>query len=189
MTFQLLTMFYLQKENAQNVKVVVNDLLAQIKYLENYEHKNEELGISLRFRLFFTMVDSGLVIKYFDIAPMKCRICVKTMEQFRKEQLENAVVSYIHPGSIEFGPSVCHTKLHLTELLLDYGARKESKSHRKRGFAEMLRLGKREMHDVFLRYLNIHVNEPRAGGAGNSNVGKYQFLLNNYDFSALIQPY
>ena len=67
MTFQLLTMFYLQKENAQNVKVVVNDLLAQIKYLENYEHKNEELGISLRFRLFFTMVDSGLVIKYFDM--------------------------------------------------------------------------------------------------------------------------
>ena len=184
----LLKNFCLQKENPENVKIEVNRLFAEIKELEEYVHENEELGISIRFKMFFTMVDSGLVIKYFDIAPMKCRICIKTMKQYRKEQHQNMVVSYVHPGSLDFGPSICHTKLHIGELILDWGARKDFKTHGARGFSELKKLGEKEMHDELLKLLGIHVNEPRAGGAGTSNTGEY-VLFNICYFLALTRPY
>ena len=121
------------------------------------------------------MVDSGLVLKFFDIAPTKCRMCLYTMTQFREAQLANAVSDYIHPGSIDFGPSICHTKIHVGDLILDLGARQYTKAHYKRGFTDDNNKGKKIIHDAILKKLGIHVNEPRAGGAGNSNTGE-QFL-------------
>ena len=169
----LLLCFLLQKENTQTVQEELNRLFEEIKRLMGQPHRNEKLGILIHFKPFFTMVDSGLVLKWFQIAPMKCRVCVKTMPQFRKEQLENNISDYIHPGSIEFGPSVCHTKIHVGDVILDWGARERFKQHGKQGFTDDLREGKKRIHDELLKRLGIHVNEPRAGGSGTSNTGEY----------------
>ena len=83
----------------------------------------------------------------------------------------------MHPGSLDFGVSPTHTKIHAGDLILDWGARKDFKQHNKRGFAEFKSRGEKEVHDQMLKLLSIRVNEPRAGGSGSSNTGNIGWAL------------
>ena len=64
---------------------------------------------------------------------------------------------------MDFGVSPTHAKIHVGDLLLDYGTRRETKSHGKHGHAVTHKRSKQEVHDEMLTTLGIHVNEPRAG--------------------------
>ena len=118
------------------------------------------------------MVDSGLVLKYFDIHASKCRVCVIPSKKFRELQLnaerEGKLDEFllnlpIHPGSLDFGPSLCHFKIHIGPLMLDWGARRDFKKHGYPGYADDLKTGQQRVHDQLLKVLGIRVNEVRAG--------------------------
>ena len=79
------------------------------------------------------------------------------------------MVDYEAPGSLDYGGSPTHGKIHVGDLLLDYGTRRETKSHGKHGVKDVHFRSKKEVHDEMLNVLGIHVNEPRAGGSGTSN--------------------
>ena len=64
---------------------------------------------------------------------------------------------------MDFGVSPTHAKIHVGDLLLDYGTRRETKSHGKHGVGDTHKRSKQEVHDEMLKTLGIHVNEPRAG--------------------------
>ena len=78
-------------------------------------------------------------------------------------QKQGVVVDFEAPGSLDFGVSPTHAKIHVGDLLLDYGTRRETKSHGKHGNAVTHKRSKQEVHDEMLTTLGIHVNEPRAG--------------------------
>ena len=88
---------------------------------------------------------------------------------YRAKQKQGIVVDYEAPGSLDFGGSPTHSKIHVGDLLLDYGTRRETKSHGKHGLTVTHTRSKKEVHDEMLKVLGIHVNEPRAGGSGTSN--------------------
>ena len=50
----------------ESVKISVKILVDAIKELESWSYWNEELGVWVTFKIFFTMVDSGLVNKATD---------------------------------------------------------------------------------------------------------------------------
>ena len=140
--------------------------------LNEYTHWNSDLGVFVVIKVLFTMVDSGLVLKYFDIHASKCRTCEYPMVKFRAEQLkaENAgkmdeflLNLPLHPGSLDFGPSVTHTKLHLGELAMDLMVRAKFKKHGKQGYAKQKKDGEDYIHDQLYKRLGIRVNEVRAG--------------------------
>ena len=94
------------------------------------------------------------------------------MVKFRAEQLkaENAgkMDEFLlnlpaHHGSLDFGPSVTHTKMHLGELAMDMMARAKFKQHGKRGFSDDKKTGEEYVHDQLYKRLGIRVNEVRAG--------------------------
>ena len=78
-------------------------------------------------------------------------------------QKKGVVVDFEAPGSLDFGVSPTHAKIHVGDLLLDYGTRRETKSHGKHGHAVTHKRSKQEVHDEMLTKLGIRVNEPRAG--------------------------
>ena len=91
------------------------------------------------------------------------------MKEYRALQKKGISVDYVHPGSLDFGGSPTHTKLHVGCLILDLGARRDFQQHGARGFAELKKLGEQQIHDELLKLLGVRVNEPRAG--------KYSSLL------------
>ena len=126
----------------------------------------------MKFKVLFTMVDSGLVLKYLDIHASKCRTCEYPMVKFRAEQLKAEKAGKMdefllnlpaHPGSLEFGPSVCHTKMHIGKLAMDIMARAKFKQHGKRGFSDDKKNGDDYVHDQLFKRLGIRVGEVRAG--------------------------
>ena len=72
-------------------------------------------------------------------------------------------VDYVFPGSLDFGGSPTHSKLHVGCLMLDMAARRDFQTHGARGFAELKRIGEQRIHDELLKLLGCRVNEPRAG--------------------------
>ena len=93
----------------------------------------------------------------------------KFLHHCRALQKQGIVVDYEAPGSLDYGGSPTHGKIHVGDLLLDYGTRRETKSHGKHGVKDVHFRSKKEVHDEMLNVLGIHVNEPRAGGSGTSN--------------------
>ena len=94
------------------------------------------------------------------------------MAKFRAEQLKAEKAGKMdefllnlpaHPGSLEFGPSVCHTKMHIEKLALDLMARAKFKKHGKPGYADDLKTGEDYVHDQLYKRLGLRVNEVRAG--------------------------
>ena len=152
-----------EQENKHTVKIEDASLKAGIKKIADKVHWSDKHGISFVVQSFLTMVDSGYVIKVFDIHASKCRVCVKTMGQFRSLQQQGIVVDYENPGSLDYGGSPTHTTQHVGHLLLDLGARSEFEKHGKQGYSEMKKEGDQRMHDEILKFLGLHVNEARAG--------------------------
>lgn len=64
-----------------------------------------------------------------------------------------------------------HFGLHLGELFLKLGARQDLKTHIVRGEENKITMAAREavIHDQLFALIGVRVNEPRSGGAGNSN--------------------
>ena len=94
------------------------------------------------------------------------------MAKFRAEQLKAEKAGKMdefllnlpaHPGSLDFGPSVCHTKMHIGKLALDLMARAKFKKHGAHGYANDLKTGEDYVHDQLYKRLGIRVNEVRAG--------------------------
>ena len=94
------------------------------------------------------------------------------MVKFREEQLkaekEGKMDEFLlnlplHPGSLDFGPSVTHTKLHLGELAIDLMVRAKFKKHGKRGYSDDKKTGEEYIHDQLYKRLGLRVNEVRAG--------------------------
>ena len=140
--------------------------------MEGFTHWNPHLGVFVEFKILFTMVDSGLVLKYLDIHASKCRTCEYPMVKFREEQLKAEKAGQMdifllnlpaHPGSLEFGPSVCHTKMHIGKLAIDLMVRAKFKTHGKKGYADQKKAGELFIHDQLFKRLGIRVNEVRAG--------------------------
>ena len=85
------------------------------------------------------------------------------MKEYRELQKQGISVDYIYPGSLDFGGSPTHTKLHVGCLVLDMAARRDFQKHGARGFAELKKIGQLRIHDELLKLLGCRVNEPRAG--------------------------
>ena len=109
------------------------------------------------------MVDSGLVNKAQGNWDSRCRVCHKTMKEYRALQQKGITFDYVHPGSLDFGGSPTHSKLHVGCLLADMGARRDFQKHGARGFTELKWLGEQRIHDEILKLLGGRLNEPRAG--------------------------
>ena len=163
---------YLQKENTETIKIECDRLFDQMKQLDHHTYVDPDLGVSVSFKTLFTMADGGLVSKYFGEHSSKCRICLLPMKQFRDQQMKAEAEGrldkfmsdlYIHPGSLDFGGSPTHTKIHVGMLLLDWASRKEFKRHGAHGFSDLKKMGEKEVHDSLIRVLGIRVNEPRTG--------------------------
>ena len=167
----------MESENKETVQVEVSRIMAAIKLLEGLLHYNEKHGIHAKFKTFFTMVDSGLVNKDQGNWDSRCRVCHMTMKEYRKLQSQGIRVDYVYPGSLDFGGSPTHTKLHVGQLVLDMAARRDFQKYGARGYAELKAKGEQRIHDELFKLLGARVNEPRAGGAGNSNSGNVGKLL------------
>ena len=110
---------------------------------------------------------------------------------YRDLQKQGIVVEYVSPGSLDFGASPTHTKIHVGQLILDWGARRDFLKHGSRGYTEVKMRSEHEIHDEMLKLLGIRVNEPRAGGAGNSNTGNIGWVLVEHaaEISPLVLPH
>ena len=162
-----------QKENTETCKIEVKRLVDAIKELDNYSHWNDSLGVTVTFKSFITMVDSGLVNKATDnVDQHKCRICRQRVWDVRNKGNQICSNVYFCPflelSTLEFGGSLTHTIIHLGSFLIDLGNRREFREHSKRGYGELKRITEKIVHDEILEKLGIHVGEPRAGGAGTS---------------------
>ena len=170
-------MILLQKENKETIEIEIFRILAEKRELEAWTYWDEKLGINVNFRLFLTMVDSGLVNKASDNDDNhKCRMCLRRMADIR--QHGNHICSYCHfspklnMSMVEFGHSPTHFAQHIGCWLLDVGNRREFREHGKKGYAELKKLTEQQIHDEMLELLGLHVGEPRADGAGTSNTGE-----------------
>ena len=173
----------MQKENKETIHKVCAEIFEEKKELDGYTYRNEEFGVDIGFKTFFTMVDGGLVSKYFEEHASKCRVCVYPMLKFRKEQekaeqegkLDEFLLNlFIQPGSLDFGGSPTHTKLHIAELLLDLGARQFIKVYGKKGYADLKNQGEEYVHDAMYKLLGIRVNEAKAGKVNSFNFHHYR---------------
>ena len=81
-------------------------------------------GVNIRFKLHFTMVDSGAVNKATDNTDAhKCRVCLVRPWDVRNNG--NEICNHVHfcielnMSLIAFGPSPCHFVIHIGNLLID----------------------------------------------------------------------
>ena len=137
--------------------------MTQKHALENYTYWNEKLGVNIRFKLHFTMVDSGAVNKATDNTDAhKCRVCLLRPWDVRNKG--NDICNHVHfcielnMSLIAFGPSPCHFVIHMGTYIVDLANRRESQSHNKRGFAKLHRNTEKIVHDEILALLGIHVS-------------------------------
>ena len=144
-----------------------------IKSLDSWTHVNEILGVKVNFKMFFTMVDSGLVNKATDNDNFRCRIGRQRMDFVRKNGNHTCTSNvyfcpYLEMSMLDFGGSPTHWTLHLGSWLIDMANRRETNAYNQPGFGEIHARTEKVVHDQILGLLGIHVGEPRAGGAGTS---------------------
>ena len=152
-----------QKENKETLKREFIELLTQLQNLVNFTHWNEKLGVKVRNKTYFTMVDSGAVNKATDNDDQhKCRVCLQRPWDVRN--MGNGISDHVHfcielnMPLIAFGPSPYHFVIHLGMYIHDLANRRESQAHTKRGFAELHRNTEKIVHDEILALLGIHVS-------------------------------
>ena len=138
--------------------------------MENFTHRNEKLGIDISFKVLFTMVDSGLVNKASGNTDQhKCRIGRQRMLNVRNEG-NDICTNNVHfseelgMSMLEFGHSPCHFNVHIGMWLLDVANRREFRAHGKRGYADLLKVTERVVHDELLEVLHIHVSSKKKKG-------------------------
>ena len=81
----------------------------------------------------------------------------------RELQKQGITVDYVHPGSLDYGGSPTHTKIHVGRLILDWGERRDTQKYNVRGFTQQHKDSRLEVQEELFKVLQIHVNEPRAG--------------------------
>ena len=96
------------------------------------------------------------------------------MKEYRELQMKGIPVDYVFPGSLDFGGSPTHSKLHVGCLMLDMAARRDFQTHGARGFAELKYIGEQRIHDELLQLLGVRVNEPRAGIVFTNDLDLFQ---------------
>ena len=165
--------YHFQKENKESVKISVKKLVDAIKALDSWTYVNEILGVRVNFKMFFTMVDSGLVNKATGNDNFRCRIGRQRMDYVRKNGNHTCTSNvyfcpYLEISMLDFGGSPTHFTIHLGCWTIDMANRRETEAYNQQGFGEIHGRTEKTVHDQILALLGLHVGEVRAGGAGTS---------------------
>ena len=75
---------FLQKETEESVIAEIKRCLQEKVELDGYTYYSHVHGVNIRFKTYFTMIDSGAVNKATgNTDQAKCRICRKRCDEYR----------------------------------------------------------------------------------------------------------